>query len=210
MLSASGVGTVAVQQGSVQLTGARVGNYRLIWNNSDATITRKVLTVTANDDARFVGLSDTAGYNGVSYSGFANGESTAQLTTLATVTRNNASVGTAATYPNVLVPDGAAAANYSFNYVNGSYTIVPADRLLVKLQSVSTEYASAASYTLLEAKYMLSNSSVVNLMTPGVGSASITNSGTVNVTDISGASASFTVAVGSGSYSTSGTLEVGT
>ena len=87
------------------------------------TITKKVLTVTANNDAKFYGLADASGYYGVSYAGFVSGESATNLTTSPTVTRSNSSTQTAGSYTGVLVPAGAAATNYSFTYVNGNYTI---------------------------------------------------------------------------------------
>ena len=51
VFSTADAGTVTVDQGSVQLTGTRAANYRLVWVGASATITPAPLTVTANDDA---------------------------------------------------------------------------------------------------------------------------------------------------------------
>lgn len=76
------------------------------------TIGKALLTVTANNAARCYGAADPVFT--VSYSGWVNGETEAVLSTPATVTVNTA---------NVLVPAGAMADNYDFNYVNGRLTI---------------------------------------------------------------------------------------
>ena len=169
-----------------------------------------MLTITANDAARFAGQTDTAGYNGVSYSGFVNGESSSNLSALPTIVRSNISEGAAGTYQGKLVASGAAANNYSFSYVNGNYTIVPADRLLVRLNNVSNEYGSSPTYTLAEAKYMLPDNSIVNLLNVGSGTATVTAAGRVTITDVSGASASFKVVPSNGAFSSAGLLTVGT
>ena len=92
-------------------------------------------------------------------------------------------MGTAGSYTGVLVPSGAAATNYSFSYVNGNYTIVGANELLVRLGTVSNVYATTPTYSVTEAKYMLPNNGVVDLLNTGAGSASVSGAGQVTVTD---------------------------
>ena len=131
--------------------GARaVYGYGVTAANASAAvgvISKADLTVTANDDARFVTLADVTGYNGVNYSGFVGGETASALnTTGLTVTRNNPSVNGAATYPNVLVPSGVTSNNYNIIPVNGTYTIVAADQLVVKANNTSVIYGSSPAY----------------------------------------------------------------
>jgi hypothetical protein len=47
-------GSRAIEIGTVTLTGADKGNYTLNWTNGSGTIAKKTLTVTANNDAKFV------------------------------------------------------------------------------------------------------------------------------------------------------------
>jgi hypothetical protein len=142
-------------------------------------ITPKTLTVTANNDAKFAGTSDTVGFAGVSYNGFVNGESASNLSaanfTAPSVTRTNASASNgndAGTYTGVLVPTGGTASNYTFSRVNGNFTVVPADQLLVRLTPVTQTYGSTPTYVVQSAQYKWSTSStVVDLLVPSVGSA---------------------------------------
>ncbi|MBV5299500.1 MAG: hypothetical protein JZU64_15580, partial [Rhodoferax sp.] len=209
--ASANVGTGIVVTAANTITGAAVNNYTLTQPiGLSANITKKALTITANNDARFAGQTDAIGYYGVSYVGFASGESSSNLSTLPTIARSNSSVGTAGSYTGVLEPSGAAATNYSFSYVNGNYTIVGANELLVRLGTVSNVYATTPSYSVTEAKYMLPNNGVVDLLNTGAGSASVSGAGQVTVTDTSGASATFNAVALNGTYSTSGWLNVGT
>lgn len=205
--SANAGNNIAVTSSST-LTGIMASNYSLTQPvGLTANITKKSLTVTANNDAKFAGQADTAGYYGVTYAGFVNGESASALTTAPAVTRSNTASNIAGTYTGVLVPSGAVATNYSFNYANGNYTIVPADQMLVRLAAVSNTYGTAPTWTVSEAKYMSSNGgSLVDLVTTG--SATVTGNQIV-VRDAANASATFSVSVVNGSNSGAGWLKAG-
>jgi hypothetical protein len=173
-------------------------------------ITQKALTITANNDAKFYGLADTAGYYGVSYAGFVSGETASNLSTAPTISRSNSSVNDANTYNGVLVPSGAAANNYSFSYVNGNYTIVPAGQLLVRLANTSHTYGTAPTYTVTEAKYLRNdNTTQVDLLSAAGAIVNASSAGLVSVTDANGTTATFNAAALNGTYSTSGWLNVG-
>jgi hypothetical protein len=123
------VGNVTVQQGSVLLTGTRAGNYNLVWTAPAATITKAPLTVTSNDDAKFYSQNDTAGFEGVRYSGFVGGQTAAVLGGALSVTRPRTGLsGTQdqddiGTYTGALVPAGLTSSNYQLTFVNGNYTM---------------------------------------------------------------------------------------
>jgi mucin-19 len=97
VLSSANAGTVSVEQGSVQLSGTRAGNYRLVWSNGAAnTITKAPLTITANDDAKFYSQADsTTNYEGVRYSGFVGGQTSTVLGGSLAVTRDRSALLTA-------------------------------------------------------------------------------------------------------------------
>ncbi|NTV03049.1 MAG: filamentous hemagglutinin N-terminal domain-containing protein, partial [Chlorobiaceae bacterium] len=190
--------------------GADVGNYTITGQGTTtAKINKAPLTVTANDDAKFYGQSDASGYAGVRYSGFVNGESattTGVLTSNPTISADRTSTlnisggqsgrlgnngyETAGSYAQALVPSGAVAGNYTFTYVKGTFTIVPAGKLLVRVNNLETIYGSPATYTVASAEY-LSGSTVTNATyTPtgnsiSVGDATFTLAPTYSNTDIS-------------------------
>jgi hypothetical protein len=152
--SSADAGSRALLQGTVTLAGADAGNYSLSWVNGSGTITPAPLTVTANADARFIGMTDTVGYDGVSYHGFVDGQTSGVLGGTLSISRSNAAVGAAGTYSGVLVPAGLTSNNYSITFVPGTYTIVPADELLVQTTNISTTYGSAPAYAITSVQYL--------------------------------------------------------
>lgn len=86
-----------------------------------ADITRVALTVTANDDSRRAGGSAYSGGNGVSYSGWVNGESSSVLGG-SLVYGGSAQGATHAGRYSISV-NGLSADNYSLAYVDGTLLI---------------------------------------------------------------------------------------
>jgi hypothetical protein len=144
------------------------------WNNynltttsktTTANITKATLTATANADAKFVTQADAVNFDGVSYSGFVNGETPAVLGGALSLSRTNALTDVAAgTYTGVLVPSGLTSGNYTIGYTNGNYTITPADRLLVKTTSQNVTYSFTPIFT-TTAQYLDSHDNQIKTLT---------------------------------------------
>jgi len=185
-------------------------NYTLNYvDNTVSTINPAPLTVRANNDARFVTLADTVGYSGVSYTGLVHGETsgtggTAGLNGTLAISRTGADVA-AGTYTGVLAPSGLIAANYTINYANGDYTIVPANQLLVKVANVANTYGTATTYAVTEAKYLATDGSTIVNLTSGVAASG----NSITITDGSSGNAAFTIGPYAGSTSGAGILNVG-
>ena len=192
--------------GSVALAGADATNYSLSWTNGSGTISKAPLTVTANNDAKFVTQNDSlTNFAGVSYSGFVVGEGVGDITTTGlTVSRTNNTQNNAGSYSGVLVPSGLSADNYSFNYTNGDYTIVAADQLLVRVQNASTTYATNATYTIASAEYLNGSNQIVALNLTGVNSVT-----SFTLSDGVGGNASFTLGASNPILSTANLLKAG-
>jgi len=110
----SNVGTYATTA-----SGALDDNYTFSYVDGSLTITKAMLTATANDASRIYGDANPA--IGVNYTGFKNGETAAVINTGATgASAANAlsDVGTYAT-----TASGASDNNYDFTYANGTLTI---------------------------------------------------------------------------------------
>ena len=154
------------------------GNYNITYtDNTTGVIQKANLTLTANDDARFVGLTDTPGYTGVSPSGLVNGEDMSVLGGTLTITRTNASTVAAGTYADVLSPSGLTSDNYNITFAKGTYTIVPADQLLIRNSNISATYGSTWSYD-PTAKYLDSSSNtIITLSRTGSGNSFTFNDG---------------------------------
>ena len=132
-------------------TGLGMSNYAISYVPGDLTIAKAVLTVTAADSAKFVGMSDPSGYGGVIYSGFKNSDSAtsgALGSAVISVSRSNASENNAGSYAAVLAPNVSTdLTNYTVAYVPGNFTIVGANQLLVQVGSNTTVYGTAPSYS---------------------------------------------------------------
>lgn len=204
-------GVRTILQNTVAIAGTDAGNYLLSWSDGSGTINPASLTITANADAKFVTQADVATYNGVSYSGFVNGETTAVLDTSGLgYTRSNAGTNAAGTYAGVLQPSGVTAnnGNYSISYVNGDYTIVPAGQLLVRVSNAATTYGTGPTYSVASAQYLASdNTTIVDL------SGSVVQSGSGNssvvITDGASGTANFTLGPVSPATSTANWLKAG-
>jgi hypothetical protein len=119
--TASTTATAASPVGTYPITaaGATSANYAITFSPGTLTVTPANLTVTANNQVMPLGGPLPA--LTVSYAGFVNGETAAVLTTPATATTTATAASAAGTYP--ITPAGAAAANYSFTYVNGTLSV---------------------------------------------------------------------------------------
>jgi len=119
------VGTAkTVTYSSVAQTGADAGNYSLVSATSGVTaadITPNALTVTANTDSRLAGSTPYAGGNGVNYSGFVAGETTAVLNGALAYGGNSQGASAAGNY--AITPGGYSATNYTLTYVDGVLNI---------------------------------------------------------------------------------------
>ncbi|MGO4213891.1 MBG domain-containing protein, partial [Terriglobus sp. YAF25] len=90
-------------------------------NSTKLTINKAALTVTANDVATVYGTPIPAYTSAIT--GFVNGESQSVVTGTASLTTSPAAPTNAGTYTITAAAGTLAAANYSFNFVNGSLTI---------------------------------------------------------------------------------------
>ncbi len=197
-------GAHTIVKGDLALTGTKAGNYRLVWTNGTGTITRVALSVQVNNDTKFVTGSDTPGYKGVSITGFTGGETEAILNTEAMeITRTNAGTESAGEYPGVLEASGLAAENYSFTYLPGDYSILPADELAVTITPLSVTYGEARQYTIASARYLDSGDNTIADLT---GNITAEGDNTFSVSDGSGGSVSFTVTEISPLFNQSGEL----
>jgi hypothetical protein len=105
------------------LTGAAAGNYSLASSSAATTanITSRALTITANHASKpYDGAAYTGG-NGVTYVGFASGETNTDL--IGALAFGGTSQGAINAGSYTLVPSGYSSGNYAFSYVNGALTI---------------------------------------------------------------------------------------
>ncbi|MGC0151917.1 YDG domain-containing protein [Chromobacterium vaccinii] len=210
----SSAGTITVTASGYSLANGsgKASNYVLDTPTAttQATINQALLTVTANNDAKIVTQTDNVGsYNGVSYSGFVNGETASALSGTLSISRSGMGAGNGASdpagsYANSLVASGLSSSNYAISYQTGNYTIVPANVLLVKAANASQAYGSAFSLAAPTAQYLDGTSNLIKTLTV---TANGGNSFTAN--DGAGGTATFTLSPSAGVYSGSNNLALG-
>jgi hypothetical protein len=118
----------------------RLVNYTVTTNNGTLTIGQATLTVTANNTNRIYGAANPT--FSASYAGFVNGETTGVLSgspSLTTSTTTNSGVGG---YSITATNGTLSAANYVFNFVNGTLTVGQAT-LTVTANSTNRLYNTA-------------------------------------------------------------------
>ena len=129
----------AIRQGTLALSS----DYTLIFRRNSFNITKRLLTVKADDKEKYQGTANPA--LTVSYSGFPKGESKADLLTEATASTAvvlNTSIGK---YD--IIASGASSDNYSFDYVKGVFEVKPGHPTSISL-AASTVYENQAAGTL--------------------------------------------------------------
>lgn len=125
----------------ISASGLAAKNYTLNYVDGTLTIGKAALTVTAKDASKtYDGLAFEGG-NGVSYSGFVNGETTAVLDGTLTYVGSAQGAKDAGTYG--ITASGLSAKNYDLSYVDGTLTIGKA-ALTVTAQDASRTYNGLA------------------------------------------------------------------
>ena len=192
--------------------GSQASDYALDASSKSvsAVITPAPLMVRANNDSKFLTQSDSVNFAGLSFSGFVNGETSTVLNGVAAVVRNNAATNAVGSYTVVLQPSGLTSSNYTISYLNGDYTIVPSNQLLVRVANISSTYGAPTQYAISSVEYE-SGGQVYRLGGGGVAgsSFSINSSNQVAINDGSAGQASFTLAPQWAALSSAGKLKVG-
>jgi hypothetical protein len=198
----AGNGKLVIVSGN-SLNGSAAENYIISQPTGlSANITRAPLSITANSDSKFIGQSDSIGFNGVSYSGFVGTQDSSVLGGTLVVARTNGSQNNAGVYTGVLQPSGLTSSNYSISYSNGNFTIVPAETLLIKTVNASATYGSSFSFVPSSVEYLTNQQVLISL------SQTSATGNTFTYADGLGGTATFTLGV-NGQASTSGNLVIG-
>jgi filamentous hemagglutinin family protein len=134
---AKNVGSYAITLGGLSAT-----NYALTYGEGVLTISQAPLTITANNASRIYDGRAFAGGNGVNYSGFVNGETSAVLS--GTLGYGGSSQGAKNSGSYAITPSGLSAENYALTYVNGTLSISKAP-LIVTANNANRIYDGLAS-----------------------------------------------------------------
>jgi hypothetical protein len=146
----------------ITASGATSSNYTFTYVPGTLTVTPASIMIAADNKSKVYGAALPAFT--ATYSGFALGQSTNDLTALATVSSTATASSPVGTYP--ITASGATSSNYTFTYVGGTLTITQA----LTLGSVASSANPALPGT------NVTFTMTVGAVAPGAG----TPSGTVN------------------------------
>ncbi|MFC6244961.1 MBG domain-containing protein [Flavobacterium psychroterrae] len=121
-ISTTADGASPVGSYPISASGATSSNYTFNYIDGTLTVTPAVLTITADDKIKVYG--DANPTLTVSYTGFLNGDTEANLTTPPTISTTADIASAVGTYPITAI--GAVGANYTISYVAGTLTVTPA------------------------------------------------------------------------------------
>jgi hypothetical protein len=99
-------------------------NYAINYVNGALTIDPQTLTISANNVTQTFNNVPYSGGNGVTYSGFVNGQNPSVLSGTIIFGGNSQGAVNVGTY--TIIPSGQTSSNYAINYVDGTLTINPA------------------------------------------------------------------------------------
>ncbi len=122
-LGYAGTSQGATNAGGYLITpqGQTSGNYAITFNDGALTVNQAALTIDADDDSKtYDGLAYSGG-NGVTYTGFVNGETNAVLG--GTLSYAGTSQGATNVGGYVLTPQGLTSGNYNITFTNGALTV---------------------------------------------------------------------------------------
>ncbi|MBL7872716.1 MAG: gliding motility-associated C-terminal domain-containing protein, partial [Cyclobacteriaceae bacterium] len=186
---------------SVNFTPSDGTNYNVVNGTTVLiSVTKAMLTVTANNQSRTYGAANPA--LTISYSGFVNSENTSVLNTAPAAA--TAAIGTTpvGTYP--ITVSGGVATNYDFTYVSGTLTVTKASVTAIALDANRIYGAANPSFTITYTGLLNGeNSSVID--TPPTASTvatALSNAGTYPITVSGGIDNNYTLLY------TSGTLTI--
>jgi filamentous hemagglutinin family protein len=137
--ASSNAGQYAID-GSGYSAGSNYTFAQAAGNATALTVTPATLTVTANNDSTTYNGTNFSGGNGVTYSGFVNGQTYSDLGGTLTYGGNSQGARNAGSY--TIAPGGLTDGNYAITYVDGTLTIGKAN-LTLTTSNVTKTYDGA-------------------------------------------------------------------
>jgi gliding motility-associated-like protein len=192
----TGTSVSAVNSGSYVITPGNLTslNYNITFIDGTLNITKRGLTVTADDKSKIYGSANPL--LTVTYSGFISGENSSAIT-VPVVSTAAVTGSPSGTYPITL--SGGSAANYSLSLVNGLLTVTKAE-LTAKAEDKTKIYGSVnPALTILYTGFVNGdNPSVIS--EPSISTSCLTGSsvGTYPITLAGGSSANYSISLVNG------------
>ena len=159
----------AVNVGSYTISpsGQTSSNYVIKYVDATLTISPQPLTIIANNVTQTFNTVPYTGGNGVTYSGFVNGQNSSVLSGSIAYGGNSQGAVNVGTY--AIVPSGQTSSNYAITYVGGTLTITPPPIAFVldALGTTANAAGTTAPSTVMNATILPSPTSLPGSVTFG-------------------------------------------
>jgi hypothetical protein len=162
---------VGVNAGAITVSGGVDDNYDFTYIPGDFTVTKAMLTVTA--DAKTKGYGAANPVLTFSYNGWQNSETSNVLTTLPSATTTVTLATGVGTYTDAITLSGGVDDNYDFTYIAGTFTVTKAMLTVTALPQTKTYGAANPTLTLSYSGWQNSETLSV-LTTPPTASTTVT------------------------------------
>ncbi|MBN8577717.1 MAG: gliding motility-associated C-terminal domain-containing protein [Cytophagales bacterium] len=172
--STSAIATSAPGPYVITLAGGLDNNYALTLVIGTLTVTKAMLTVTANNQTRQYGEPNPV--LTLNYSGFVNGETAANLTTAPVA--NTVAVATSPVGNYAITVAGGVSGNYDFTYVPGTLSVTRANLTATANNQTRTYGAANPAFTITYSGFVNGETAAV-IDTPPVASTTATSTSSV-------------------------------
>ena len=188
---------------TITASGAADADYTISYVNGSLSVTPVSLTVTA--DAKSKAYGEALPALTANYSGFVNGDTAANLTTQAALSTTATSASRVSGSPYTITASGAADADYTISYVNGSLSVTPVS-LTVTADAKSKAYGEALPALTANYSGFVNGDTAANLTTQAALSTTATSASRVSgspytITASGAADADYTISYVNGSLS---------
>ena len=188
---------------TITASGAADADYTISYVNGSLSVTPASLTVTADAKSKAYGAALPA--LTASYSGFVNGDTAANLTTQAALSTTATAASHVSGSPYTITASGAADADYTISYVNGSLSVTPVS-LTVTADAKSKAYGAALPALTANYAGFVNGDTAANLTTQAALSTTATAASRVSgspytITASGAADADYTISYVNGSLS---------
>jgi hypothetical protein len=192
-----GTATITVSgltAGSHTITATYSGdvNYQASNNALSQSVSPAPLTITADDQSKAYGdpLPDLTS----SYSGFVNGDTSASLTTLPTLSTTATATSDVLVGGYPIAAAGASDPNYTISYVSGTLTITPADQTINWSDPTPILYGTPLGGTQLDATVTVIGPAPAGTLTYNPPAGTVLSSGVQTLTVTAAATTDYNVA----------------
>ena len=179
-VATANVGSYDISSSNAVFGSGSASNYDIHYNTltGGLTVNRAALTIAANNDSRTYDGNAYSGGNGVSYSGFVNGETSSVLA--GSLAYGGTAQGAINAGAYAITASGLSSGNYDISYVAGSLTVNKAS-LTVTASAASKTYGDALSLTGFSTSGLVGSDSIFGVTLTSTGTAATANVGSYDI-----------------------------